>query len=181
MVTTVRSIYFVMVCFLAVGCSKAKQSSSSLPTAAYIDISRIGGEWHIPARIPTILDRNAVAMRVKIVPDSHGFMKMDWSFKANPETETDTTWKLTSSLENPSSSTSWVVSPFWPLQFRYQVIEYSGDYSWLVVGSADRRYVWILSREKDMPSELLSGLLGRLESSDFDIAAIRSEIRKTIN
>jgi len=181
MAMIVRSICLVVVCSLAWSCSKARQSSSSLSTAAYIDISKLSGEWHIPARIPTILDRNAVSMRVKIVPDSHGSMKIEWLFKSDSTTDADTTWKLTSSLENQSSTTTWVISPLWPLRFRYQVIEYSGDYSWVVVGSADRRYVWILSRDKDMPPELLSGLLSRLETSDFDIAAIRSEIKKSIH
>jgi apolipoprotein D and lipocalin family protein len=62
---------------------------------------------------------------------------------------------------------------------RYEVIEYSGDYSWMVIASRDRRYMWVLSRNKDLPPELLDGLFNRLKSSEFDISAIIKQAKKS--
>lgn len=161
-------------------CSKAKPRSSALSNPAYIDITRISGDWHIPARIPTIIDQDALQMRLTIAPIANQSMKFEWKFRKNPKNDHDTSWNLTANLDDPKKNTSWTVSPFWPLKMRYEVIEYSGDYNWLIVGSRDRKYLWLLSRSPDMNPELLDALMDRLKSSEFDVAAIVTDSQKKL-
>lgn len=162
-------------------CSKPGPSESAPVKAASIDLSRIHGEWHVLARIPTIIDRNATEMRVEFKPSSPRSMRLAWTFKKDTFSEQESSWNLKLALNPPSDSTSWDIEIFWPLVFRYQVIEYSGDYSWLVVGSADHKCVWILSRSKTMPPELLDGLLARLKLLDFKTASIVKQQAKSGN
>jgi apolipoprotein D and lipocalin family protein len=159
-------------------CSKARPSSSALTVPAYIDLSRISGEWHIPARIPTIIDQDALGMKLNIAARANHSMKFEWKFRKNSKNNPDTSWNLTADLDDPNKNTSWTVSPFWPLKMRYEVIEYSGDYNWLIVGSRDRKYLWLLSRSPDMAPELLDALIARLKSSEFDVAAIVTDSQK---
>lgn len=168
--------FFVILTLMS--CSKARPSSSALTGATYIDISRISGEWHIPARIPTILDKDALGMKLTISPRANQSMKFEWKFRTSSKNDHDTSWNLTADLDNPNKNTSWTISPFWPLKVRYEVIEYSGDYSWLIVGSRDRKYLWLLSRSPDLAPELLDALIARLKSSEFDVAAIVTDSEK---
>ena len=167
--------------FLICSCSKARPSESALTKAPAIDLSRLEGEWHVPARIPTILDRDATDMRVEFKPSSPRSMLLGWTFNKGSESKKESSWNLKLALNTPGDSTSWDVSIFWPISFRYQVIEFSGDYSWVVIASADRKYMWILSRSKEMPPELLDGLMARLKSSEFDTAAIVRQSTKSLN
>ena len=94
-------------------------------------------------------------------------MRLAGTLKKDTFSEQEASWNLKHALNPPSDSTSGDIRIFWPFVFRYQVIEYSGDYSSLVVGSADRKCVWILSRSKAMPPELLDAPLTRLKLLDF--------------
>jgi lipocalin len=99
-------------------------------------------------------------------------MDIDWVFKKNPEADAETKYSLSGHAGRSRETTLWSVSPFWPLSFTYQVLEFSGDYSWIVVGSADRKYLWILARSDKIDPLLVDGLMQRIEKSDFDVSAV---------
>ncbi len=43
-----------------------------------------------------------------------------------------------------------------------------GKYAWAMVGSKDRNYAWILSRDKTIPQDLLDDLKNRFDQQGFD-------------
>ena len=47
------------------------------------------------------------------------------------------------------------------------------DYEWAVVGSSLRSFLWILSREPELDSTTLDGILDRLEDQDYDISDLK--------
>lgn len=153
-------------------CSKAKPSHSPLERAPSMDMGQMNGDWHVVARIPTILDREATDMHMTFLVRQDFSMDIDWLFKKNSKTEADTKYSLSGQAGRARDTTLWSISPFWPLSFTYQVLEFSGDYSWIVVGSSDRKYLWILSRNDNMDPLLIEGLLRRVEDSKFDVSAV---------
>jgi len=165
------ALYFALA-LLSISCTNDGQLRAPLTKAPSINLSRLDGEWYVPVRIPTVIDRDAGEMTLEFKPADSQAFNLKWSFKSNSDAEASTSWNFKSTLAHPSDTTSWILSPFWPLKFNYQIIEYSADYSWLVVGSNDRKNLWVLSREKDPPAELLDGIFLRLKSSEFDVARI---------
>jgi apolipoprotein D and lipocalin family protein len=157
---------------LSISCTNDGKLRAPLTKAPFINLSRLEGEWYVPVRIPTVIDRDAGEMTVEIKPAGSRALNLKWSFKSKSDAEDSTSWNFKSTLAHPNDTTSWILSPFWPLKFNYQVIEYSADYSWLVLGSNDRKNLWVLSRRKDTPAELLDGIFLRLKSSEFDVARI---------
>jgi apolipoprotein D and lipocalin family protein len=137
-----------------------------------MDIGQMNGDWHVVARIPTILDREATDMHMAFRVRQDYSMDIEWSFKKNRETDDQKKYNMTGQAGRARETTIWSVSPFWPLRFTYQVLEFSGDYSWVVVGSADRKYLWILARSDKIDPLLVDGLLQRMEKSEFDMAAV---------
>jgi|688.fasta_scaffold21621_5 apolipoprotein D and lipocalin family protein len=163
---------YLALALLSISCTNDGQLRAPLTKAPSINLSRLDGEWYVPVRIPTVIDRDAGEMTVEFKPAGSQSFNMKWSFKSNSDAEGSTSWNFKSTLAHPNDTTSWILSPFWPLKFNYQVIEYSADYSWLVLGSNDRKNLWVLSRKKDPPAELLDGIFLRLKSSEFDVARI---------
>lgn len=51
----------------------------------------------------------------------------------------------------------------------YWIVDLAKDYSYAVVGSPDRKYLWILSRERVMDQSLYELIEGRLESEGFQV------------
>jgi apolipoprotein D and lipocalin family protein len=60
------------------------------------------------------------------------------------------------------------VSFFWPFRGDYWIIDLGQDYQYSVVGTPDRKYLWILSRTQSMNPEVLAGILQVVERQGFD-------------
>jgi apolipoprotein D and lipocalin family protein len=55
----------------------------------------------------------------------------------------------------------------------YWVIGLAHDYSWAVVGSPDREYLWILARTPRLDEQHTAAALAAARSNGFDLARIR--------
>ena len=161
--------YAALCVLLLIGCSKAQPITSPLIRAPAMDLARMSGDWEVVAHIPTYFDRSSTDMRVHIDVQDDQTMAIDWSFKKSAEEASDTHWHLTGYPGARSETTLWILSPFWPVKLKFQVTEFSGDYSWVIFAAPDRRYLWVLSREHKMEASLLKELMARLKNMDFDV------------
>ncbi len=50
----------------------------------------------------------------------------------------------------------------------YYILELDTDYNYVVVGSSTDKYLWILSREKNLPNTILDKLLNHLREKGYD-------------
>lgn len=50
----------------------------------------------------------------------------------------------------------------------YYILELDTDYNYVVVGSSTDKYLWILSREKNLPNTILDKLLYHLRERGYD-------------
>ena len=55
----------------------------------------------------------------------------------------------------------------------YWVLDLDEDYSRALVGSPDRKYLWVLSREPSMDEERYTALLDEAGSMGFDVSRVR--------
>ncbi len=55
----------------------------------------------------------------------------------------------------------------------YWIIGLDPEYRWAVVGSPDRRYLWILSRTPQMDQRLFDEALERARANGFDVSKLR--------
>jgi apolipoprotein D and lipocalin family protein len=51
----------------------------------------------------------------------------------------------------------------------YHVLALAPDYSYAAVGSPDRRYLWILARDPQMPRSTYEGIVEELRAMGFDV------------
>ena len=61
------------------------------------------------------------------------------------------------------------VTFFWPFYGDYWIIKLGDEYDYSVVGTPDRKYLWILSRTPQMNDKLYSQLLEYAKSKGFDV------------
>lgn len=61
------------------------------------------------------------------------------------------------------------VTFFWPFYGDYWIIKLGDNYDYSVVGTPDRKYLWILSRKPEMNNTLLSELTQFAKSKGFDV------------
>jgi apolipoprotein D and lipocalin family protein len=59
------------------------------------------------------------------------------------------------------------VSFFWPFRGDYWIIDLGREYEYAVVGTPDRRYLWILSRTPDMAPDILEEIIQNVEKQGY--------------
>lgn len=70
------------------------------------------------------------------------------------------------------------VTFFWPFYGDYWIIKLGNDYIYSVVGTPNRKYLWILSRTPQMDDKLYSLLIEYVKSKGFDVSKLIKTLQK---
>jgi apolipoprotein D and lipocalin family protein len=65
------------------------------------------------------------------------------------------------------------VSFFWPFSGDYWIIDLGENYEYAVVGSPDRKTLWVLSRAPTIDPTTYAGILDRASAQGFDVSKLR--------
>lgn len=144
------------------------QPSKDLSTVQDLDIDKYLGQWYEIARLPNSFEKGLDCVTAnyslknngKIEVINKGFLIDD---RPNFKTANGTAWRPDNTKEGQLK-----VSFFWPFAGKYYVIALDKAYQYALVGDPSRKYLWILSRSKNMESELLNGLMQTAKTNGFD-------------
>jgi len=146
----------------------------ALPTATYIDLDQYMGDWYVIANIPTPFETkstNAVeSYRWNEAEDRidvtyhHNEGSPDGPMKKYPQKA----W-----IADKQTNAEWKVQFFWPMKFSYRVLDVASDYSWTIVGTATKNFVWVMARKPHLDDEIYRMLLMKLEDWGYDLAKLR--------
>lgn len=64
------------------------------------------------------------------------------------------------------------VTFFWPFYGDYWIINLGKDYDYAVVGTPNRKFLWILNRAPKMDDELFSQLIEFVKAKGFDVSRL---------
>lgn len=157
-----KNILLVLLTIVFVGCTK---HYPNLQTVTHVDINKYQGKWYEIARF------------------EHFFEKGCKNVTANYELENDkikVTNKCTMIVDNKpkeaigvayatdSTNSKLKVSFFRPFYGDYYILDLAEDYSYALVGSPSREYLWILSRTKTIDEELKTTLMSKITNLGFD-------------
>ncbi len=70
------------------------------------------------------------------------------------------------------------VTFFWPFYGDYWIINLGKDYDYAVVGTPNRRYLWILSRTPQMDDKLYAQLVEQAKLKGFDVSRLIKTLQK---
>lgn len=157
-------------------------AAEPLPTVPRVDLGRYAGTWHEIARLPNWFQRKCERSRADYTPCGDGSLKVVNScLKANGRS---------TSIEGiatpvPGSGNARLRVKFGGLAAlapasrdgNYWIIalgegEPDGPYEWAMVGTPDRRFLWILARQPCLPPELLADLKAQACHLGFDVKSL---------
>lgn len=148
-----------------------------LPTVPCVDLARYAGTWHEIARLPNLFQRGCVGATARYTLCGNGSMRVENSCRnargrcrsiegiATPVPCSGNA-RLRVRFEGPAG---WV-----PVSRdgNYWIIALDDDYQWAMVGTPDRRFLWILARERSLPPEVYRMLVARARCLGFDVARL---------
>ncbi len=141
-------------------------------TVTSVDLTRYTGVWHEIARYPNFFQEGCRESTATYTLRPDGQMDIaNHCIKGTNGKHSEArghAW-----LPDPADTAKLKITFFWPFQSDYWVIDLGENYDYAVVGTPDRKYLWVLARQPKLPAEIYTGILQRIKQQGFDPAKLR--------
>ena len=167
-----KSAITVLLCLICASCA-TNQSTPELQTVASVDLTRYQGTWYEIARLPNwfqkgcaqskatykILESGDVAVRNECFPTTG---KPKVAFGTASVADKRTNAKLEVVFDNWFSR----LFPFLT-KGKYWILYLDSQYQTVIVGTPDRKYLWIMARTPRLEEETYQHLVRRAQALGF--------------
>lgn len=150
-----KKILCIFPLFILVGCFQ--QGGDPLPTANFVEIERYLGKWYAVSALPQFFTRNCVGQTAEYGALSETSISvLNTCIKKNGQSSISGK----ASVVNESTNAELVVTfdSFFTRLFKvkgdYTIIALDPEYQHVLVGSKDRKSLWILSRSPEIPEDV---------------------------
>jgi apolipoprotein D and lipocalin family protein len=166
-------LYFPLFLVILIGCSVSKEMSTEfIPVVQSFDIQRYLGTWYEVGRLPNSFEKGLVNVTAT-------YSLRDDSIIAVVNKGFDTTkgkWKEAQGkarFKERGAGALLEVSFFWIFYADYKVIELDTvNYSFALVTSSSKEYLWILSRTPHLDDYIYNALIRKADEWGFNMSAI---------
>ena len=144
---------------------------AALPTTVkHVDLPRYMGRWYEIASFPNWFQRHCnctratyklIAGKVHVLNECYKGKSLEYS-KA-----TGTAWSVID-----KSNAKLKVQFFWPFRGDYWILYLTPGYQEVIIGSPNRKYLWILARHRHIDKMLYKKLVGIAKQKGFDVAKL---------
>ena len=134
--------------------------------------------WYEIARYPNNFQRGCVGSRATYTLRDDGNISVlnecyDKAFDGKLRFAKGKAWVV-----DKETNAKLKVSFFWLFAGDYWIIDLGKDYEYAVVGHPKRKYLWILSRTKEMDAVVYEGILSRLQEKEYDTSKLMRTLQE---
>jgi apolipoprotein D and lipocalin family protein len=164
---------------VAAGCTNMKKEPSSpLSTVSHVDLNRYMGVWYEIARYPNSFQKGCVGSKATYTLLDDGKVSVlnecyDGSFSGKLKSAKGKAWVV-----DKETNAKLKVSFFWFFAGDYWIIDLGKDYEYAVIGHPKRKYLWILSRTKEMDEGVYEGILSFLCDKQYDTSKLIKTVQQ---
>ena len=162
-----KSLILICIMFLFTACSS---KNPPLQTVEKVDLERYLGTWYEIARYEHFFEKDC-----KNVSANYSMMDEETIKVINKCTKIQTNEKkeaMGRAYAIDETNSKLKVSFFRPFYGDYWVLILDENYEYVVVGTPNREYLWILARDKKLPLKIQNDILEKLPSLGFDISKL---------
>ena len=136
----------------------------------YVDINEFMGTWYVIASIPTFLEKGALNPTEKYSLNDDGTVETS-SPTSHPAMVSK---KLHSKafIQKDTGNAIWGMQFVWPIKADYRIVFLSSDSRIVIVGRNKRDFLWIMSRDQQIPESQLENLIKFSSDLGYDKAKI---------
>jgi len=144
----------------------AKEKEKTLEVAPHVDLKKYLGKWyeiaHLPARFQEGCDDTTATYALS---EDGSISVLNECIKDGKAKQA----KGKAKVVDKDSGAKLKVTFFWPFYGDYWIINLGKDYDYSVVGTPNRKYLWILCRTPKMDDKLYSQLIEFVKSKGFNV------------
>jgi apolipoprotein D and lipocalin family protein len=135
-----------------------------------VDLARYMGTWHEIAKFPNRFQRGCgcTTANYTLRPDG----KVSVLNRCRTADGTTRTAKGWAKVVDANTRAKLKVTFFWPFFGDYWILALDPGYRHVLVGTPDRKYLWILAREPRMEADTYEVLVAKAREQGFDTARL---------
>ena len=147
----------------------------SLEVVPHVELEKYLGKWyeiaHLPAKFQEGCDETTATYT--LLKDG-SISVLNQSIKDGKMKQA----KGKAKVVDKDSNARLKVTFFWPFYGDYWIIKLGNNYDYSVVGTPNRKYLWILSRTPQMDDKLYSQLIEYAKSKGFEVNKLIKTLQK---
>jgi apolipoprotein D and lipocalin family protein len=147
----------------------------SLEVVLHVELEKYLGKWyeiaHLPAKFQEGCDETTATYTLS---KDGGISVLNQSIKKGKMKQA----KGKAKVVDKNSNAKLKVTFFWPFYGDYWIIKLGNNYDYSIVGTPNRKYLWILSRTPQMDDKLYSKLTEYGKSKGFDVNKLIKTFQK---
>ncbi|WP_231465493.1 lipocalin family protein [Pedobacter sp. Leaf132] len=141
-----------------------------------LDLKKYAGTWYSLYSIPTIFDKGSRETTTKYTLNKDGFYNVLTTYKKpNDEKVYSRSSKMFPSEEGNNGELQ--AQFIWPIKIDYWIIELADDYSYVVVGHPEHKFLFIMSRNQTMPKKTHDDIVARCKAKGYDVSKLTSQFK----
>lgn len=148
--------------------SSSDDARAAVQTVPHVDLQRYAGMWYEIANYPQFYQRKCARdTTAHYMPRSDSRIEVLNRCRTKDGGAEEADGEGT--VVPDSGNAKLKVSFFWPFKGDYWIIGLDPDYRWTVVGTPDRKSLWVLSRTPQLTRDKLDLALAAARQQGFDL------------
>ncbi|AZY50518.1 lipocalin family protein [Bordetella avium] len=157
---------------LASGLGLAQAQPAAVRTVDHVDLDRYMGRWYEIAHLPMFFQRNCVGdTTAEYSQNTDGTVSVTNRCRTKNGSIDAATG--TATVVADSGNAKLEVSFFRPFKGDYWIIGLDPEYRWAVVGSPNRKTLWVLARTPELAPADLQQALNIAKSQGYDLSELK--------
>jgi apolipoprotein D and lipocalin family protein len=138
----------------------------------HIEPTKMLGRWYEVARLPNKTQRDCQAGISEWAREADGFDVLQVCHRGSvsaPPTE----WKAKAKVLDPKTNARFKMTFFGGLLSQeYWVLEHRSDQGWLILGTPNGKYLWLMSQRPSLASGVKAQAVARIKQMGYDVSAL---------
>ncbi len=157
----------ILVLMLALASIGSYAKTDSLKTVSSVDLQKYAGKWYEIASKPIHWQRNCDCTSAEYTPRADGKVDVLNSCNNRKKLRRDSTHAVARAVNGSNNARLKV--KFGIITGDYEIIALAADYSYAMVGTRDRKYLWILSRTRILDEAIAKELVATAQKLGFNV------------
>ncbi len=153
------------------------KSARELPTVKEVNLEKYSGKWSEIAKLPNRFQKGLDCATATYTIMKNGKIEVVNQAYVSEDKSKIKKIKGTAWVPDPAYPGKLKVRFFWPFSGDYYIIYLDEQYNHVLVGAPSRKYLWVLSRSKQMDDDTYNKLLGIAKANGFDINKVIKEVQ----
>ncbi len=143
-----------------------------IPLVHHVNLPRFMGDWYVIAFIPSLFDRDGYNQVENYRLTGDGKIATTFTFRQGSFTGKHKRYRPIGHVRKWSNGALWGMQFVWPFKAEYRIVHLESDYSVSIIGRNQRDYVWLLSRQPQMPEADYTRYLRLIARMGYNVAKL---------